>query len=265
MFIPALLLASGSDRGRQLPHVPGRGRRSKPDGTVPCSPRSCPAARRRPRTAPSSHQQPEEPITPRSRRSKASAQSSARLPRLRQGRRVSAAGFQLQLRLRPQPDDRREEHAAEQAVHRRTTSRCSPTAASCARAACASPARSAARRSCMIINRGNHSEIDIFPGRAAQQQAGQQRRRSVPGRRPVQQGFPVQAARLVPEDERAASAPIARPAAASTSTATRTSSIACGRGTTRRPRATSCATTAGSAITTSIRSSASRPMARREG
>ena len=51
-----------------------------------------------------------------------------------------------------------------------------------------------------VINRGNHAEIDIFPGRAVQQQAGRQRGRSVPGRCAVQQGFSVQAARVVAED-----------------------------------------------------------------
>ena len=39
-----------------------------------------------------------------------------------------------------------------------------------------------------------------LPRRAARQQAGQQRRRSLPGRGPVQQGLPLQAARLVPQD-----------------------------------------------------------------
>ena len=63
-----------------------------------------------------------------------------------------------------EPDDRREEHAAQQAAHRRATSRCSPTAASCARAASASRARSAATAELQVINRGDHSEIDIFPG-----------------------------------------------------------------------------------------------------
>ena len=53
-----------------------------------------------------------------------------------------------------EPDDRREEHAAEQAGHRRRRSRCSPTAASCARAASASPARSPARPSCRSSTAG---------------------------------------------------------------------------------------------------------------
>ena len=72
--------------------------------------------------------------------------------------------------------------------------------------------------------------------RAVQQQAGGQRRRSVPGRRPVQQGFSVQAARVVAEDEPTACARTAARAAASTSIRTTTASIACGRGRIRRRR-----------------------------
>ena len=192
----------------------------KPDGTVAMQPQaSCPAARRRSRTAPSSS-----PTAPRRRHAQAAdarrpaAQPPARLPRLRQGRRVPAAG--LQLPATAAPTSRMidaEEHAAEQGPTSASRSRCSPTAASCARAACASRARSAARPSCRSISRGHHAEIDIFPGEPLQQQAGRQRRRSLPGRRAVQQGLPLQAARLVPQDRRRASAPTAAPAAASTS------------------------------------------------
>ena len=73
--------------------------------------------------------------------------------------------------------------------------------------------------------------------RAVQQQAGRQRGRSVPGRRTVQQGFSLQAARVVAEDDATASARTAAPAAASTSIRTRTASTACGRGRIRRRRA----------------------------
>ena len=52
-----------------------------------------------------------------------------------------------------------------------------------------------------VINRGSHAEIDIFPGQPVQQQAGGQRGRHLPGRRPVQQGFSLQAARLVAQVE----------------------------------------------------------------
>ena len=85
-----------------------------------------------------------------------------------------------------------------------------------------------------------------LPRRSGQQQAGGQRRRSLPGRGAGQQGFPLQAARLVPEVARRASAPAAAPAAASTSITTRTSSTASGRARTRRPKAISCATRAAS-------------------
>ena len=161
---------------------------------------------------------------------RAAAQSSARLPGLRQGRRVLAAGLQLQLRPLRDADDRREEHAAEQAGPRRARSRCSPTAASCARAACASPARSAARPSCMVINRGHHAEIDIFPGEPLDNKLAGNVVDLCPVGALGSQGLPLQAARLVPEDDRRRLLAVAAPAAASTSIPTRTSSTACGRG-----------------------------------
>ena len=49
-----------------------------------------------------------------------------------------------------------------------------------------------------VMRRGNHAEIDIFPGQPGRQPAGRQRRRPLPGRRPARQGLPAQAARLVP-------------------------------------------------------------------
>ena len=145
------------------------------------------------------------------------------------------------------PDGRREEHAAEQAGHLRRRSRCSPTAASCAPAASGSPARSAGTAELQVISRGHHAEIDIFPGRPARQQAGRQRRRPLPGRRPGSQGLPLQAARLVPEGDRQRLHPLLDRLQRSTSTRTRTSSTASGRGRTRRPTATSCATRAATA------------------
>ena len=66
-----------------------------------------------------------------------------------------------------------------------------------------------------VMRRGNHAEIDIFPGRARRQPAGRQRRRPLPGRRPARQGFPAQAAGLVPLEARQRSARAARPAATS--------------------------------------------------
>ena len=48
-----------------------------------------------------------------------------------------------------------------------------------------------------VMRRGNHAEIDIFPGRAGRQPAGRQRRRPLPGRCPARQRLPAQAAGLV--------------------------------------------------------------------
>ena len=104
-----------------------------------------------------------------------------------------------------------------------------------------------------VISRGTRRGDRHLPRRAVQQQARRQRGRPVPGRRPVQQGLPVQAARVVAQDAPRASAPTAAPAAASTSIRTRTASTASRRGPTRRRRATSCATRAGSAGSTSTR------------
>ena len=81
-----------------------------------------------------------------------------------------------------EPDGRREEHAAEQAGHLLARSRCSPTAASCVRGACGSPARSAARPSCRSIEPRPPRGDRRLPRRAAGEQAGRQRRRPVPGR-----------------------------------------------------------------------------------
>ncbi len=54
----------------------------------------------------------------------------------------------------------------------------------------------------MVINRGSHEEIDVFPGYPARQQAVGQRRRPLPGRRAGRQGLSVPAARLVHEEAR---------------------------------------------------------------
>ena len=136
---PLVLLARGPLGRRQLPHVPGRGRRPEGRQASPCSRRSFPAARRRSRTAPSSSPANTTSAIPpfrpspttrlqkggqpgqRAKKSQADTleglahQPPARLPRLRQGRRVHAAGLLLPLRPFRTADDRREEHAAEQA------------------------------------------------------------------------------------------------------------------------------------------------------
>ena len=103
-----------------LPHVPGRSRRTQ--------------ARRHGRDAAQGrarlpdagqgrhrhrHQQPQGQGRSGADARRHPAQSPARLSGVRQGRRVHAAGLQLRLRPVAEPDDRREEHAAQQAVHRR--------------------------------------------------------------------------------------------------------------------------------------------------
>ena len=110
-----------------------------------------------------------------------------------------------------------------------------------------------------VINRGARRGDRHLSRRAVQQQAGRQRGRPLPGRRPVQQGFSVQAAGVVAED---------RPRACARNCSTGCSinvdrergpaSTACGRGRIRRRRATSCATRAGSAGSTFTAISGSR-------
>ena len=149
-----------------------------------------------------------------------------------------------------EPDDRREEHAAQQAVHRRE--------------------HHAVHRPLhhVLALRPLHAR-DLRHGRAADHQPRRiiPRSTSSPAIRSTT-SWPATSsicARSAPcaartsctssasgtSRRRRASAPTAAPAAASTSTTTRTSSTACGRATTRRRRAISCATRAASATTTS--------------
>ena len=79
-----------------------------------------------------------------------------------------------------------------------------------------------------IFNRGDHSEIGLFPGHDAREQVLGQRRRHLPGRRAHRPRLPLPGARLVPRHRRSRSAPAAR--AAATSRCTRTAG---GRTTTR--------------------------------
>ena len=81
-----------------------------------------------------------------------------------------------------------------------------------------------------VINRGHHSEIDVFPGRAAGEQAGRQRRGPVPGRGAGQQGLPLQAARLEPEGDRRRLPRLLSTGCSVHVDANKTSSTACGRG-----------------------------------
>ena len=255
----ALLLAPGPDRRRQLPHVPGRGRREEAR-RQPChaAARSCPAARRRPRTAPSS--------SPTATRPKDAQQQTLEgillnhpldCPVCDKAGECMLQDFSYRFGQRQSRmiDDKNtppnkphigdQHHAVHRPLHHVLALR---------------PLHARDQRHGRIAGHQPRQSLRDrhLPRRSAQQQAGQQRRRSLPGRGAVQQGLPVQAARLVPEDRRQRLSRLLAPAAASTSMTTRTSSIACGRARTRRPRAISCATTAGSAITTSTRSSAFR-------
>ena len=98
-----------------------------------------------------------------------------------------------------------------------------------------------------VMRRGNHAEIDIFPGHAGRQPAGRQRRRPLPGRRPARQGLPPQAARLVPLQARRDLHRAARPAATSAPRRTGASSGGSSRGPTRTSTTTGSATRAGTA------------------
>ena len=110
-------------------------------------------------------------------------QPPARLPGLRQGRRVQAAGLLATSTAAPKRgwSTRRTRRRTSRSFPAR--SRSSPTAASCVRAACASRARSAAPRNCMVTSRGAPRGDRRLPRPAAGKQTGGQRRRSVPGRR----------------------------------------------------------------------------------
>ncbi len=145
------------------------------------------------------------------------AQPSARLPDVRPGRRVLAAGLQLQLRPRVQPAGRSrrtckpdKDYIGDQITL--FTDRC----IMCTPLRAVHPRDQ--RHGRAAGHQPRHARGDRhLPRRAVQQQAGRQRRRSLPGRRAVQQGFPLQAARLVAARRPRASARIAAPAAASTS------------------------------------------------
>ena len=119
---------------------------------------------------------------PRPTRSKGCSQPPARLPGLRQGRRVQAAGLQLQVRPVREPDGRREEHAAEQAATSSSkitlfTDRC----IMCTR--CVRFTREISGTAELQVDRPRAPRGDRrLPRPAAGEQARRQRRRSVPGR-----------------------------------------------------------------------------------
>ena len=227
---PALLLAPGPQRRRQLPHVPGRSRREEARRH-----RRHAAARRArlPDARQGRHRHRHRTATRRKTQEQtlegAAAQPPARLPRLRQGRRMPAARLQLPLRPRHEPDDRRRRTRRPTSPTSASTSRCSPTAASCARAACRFT-REIAGTGGIASHQPRPSLRDRhLPRRSGQQQAGGQRRRSVPGRGALaNKDFLYKQRVWFLKTQKSVCAGLQRPAAASTSITTRTSSTACG-------------------------------------
>ena len=126
-------------------------------------------------------------------------ESSARLPDLRPGGRVLPAGLQLQLRPRLQPAAGAEGTSSRTRTTSASRSRCSPIAASCAAAACGSRARSAARPSCRSSTAATTKRSTSSPASRATT-SWRATWSILPGRRAVQQGLSVQAARVVAED-----------------------------------------------------------------
>ena len=115
-----LLLAPGAVGRGQLPHVPGRGRRQE------AGRHRRDAAEARPRLPDAGQgrhgrhrRQRKGEGGPEGDARIPAAEPSARLPDLRSGGRVLAAGLQLQVRPRLQPAARAEEHQAGQGPHRR--------------------------------------------------------------------------------------------------------------------------------------------------
>ena len=148
-------------------------------------------------------------------------QPPGRLPDLRSGRRVQAAGL-----LARAPG-----HAAsacdDEPVHKPKAVRFGPTIVydaerciMCTR--CVRFCDEVAKDPVLDMReRGNLNEIVVSPGPRARPQLHAHDRARLPGRRAHHQGLPLQGARLVPAHARRACARAARPAATPTSTSTR--------------------------------------------
>ena len=132
---PGLLLRAEAGRaGRRLPHVPGRDR-GHPEAQTACS---TPGAGRHGRQH---HLRPRQARAERGRRVPA-GQPPARLPGLRQGRRVPAAGHRLRLGRRAARASSSPSATSRSRSSCRRSSRSTASAASSATAACASRRRS---------------------------------------------------------------------------------------------------------------------------
>ena len=227
--IPHYCWHAGPVGRRQLPHVPGRdgheGRRDRQDHDAAQAGARLPDAGQRRHGV--RHQQREGRATP-GRWSKKTLlhRPPDRLPDLRQGRRVPAAG--LSLRARPATNaaptsspftSRRRELGDTVTLF---VDRC----VMCTRCVRFTREITGTQRADGHQSRQPRRDRRL-PRLPARQQDVGQRRRSLPGRRAGRQGLSVPAARLVHEERTTASAPAARPAARSRSKRTRTASIAC--------------------------------------
>ena len=174
----------------------------KPDGTIVMRPQ---AGARLPDAGEGRHgdrrRQPEGEGGPAGDARVSAAQPSARLPHVRPGGRVLPAGLQLQVRPRVTAGCRSRRTSSRTRTTSATRSRCSPTAASCARRCVRFTREVSGTAELQVIGRGTRRRDRHLPRRAVQQQARRQRGRPVPRRRPVQQGLPLQAARVVAQDD----------------------------------------------------------------
>ena len=96
-----------------------------------------------------------------------------------------------------------------------------------------------------VFQRGDHCEIDIFPDQRVDNAVLRQRRRHLPGRRPHQQGFSFQGARLVPRPHPVGVHRVRHRLQHRRSTTAAARSTASGRARTRRSTSTGCATRGG--------------------
>ena len=164
VFIPRYCWHPALTRRRQLPDVPGRGRREEArrhGGHAAARRAGLPDARQgRHRHR---HRQPQGQGGPAADARRFAAQSSARLPGVRQGRRVHAAGLQLPLRQRREPDGRRQEHPPNKDYIGEHITLFTDRCIMCSR--CVRFTREiSGTAELQVISRGHHSEIDIFPG-----------------------------------------------------------------------------------------------------
>ena len=172
-------------------------------------------------------------------------QPPARLPDLRPGRRVRAAGLRLPGRPRGHPLRASTPSATTRWRTSGPTSSTWPTGAFSAPAACASWTTWPRRRCSTCRERGDRAFIGIFDGAAARPSVGRQRGRSLPGGLAALQGLPAQGARLGSRQDRERLPGLHAGLQHHHRHARRRRRAASGRGPTSRSIATSSATTAG--------------------